>query len=64
MDISLRILVVEESGTDDMVALKALHSNGYHQMYRRVEATEDQILALKDGPWGRNIKKPANRAIS
>lgn len=51
MDISLRILVVEQSGTDSMLALKALHSNGYHQMYRRVETSEDLILALKDGPW-------------
>jgi PAS domain S-box-containing protein len=51
MDISLRILVVEESGADSMLALKALHSNGYHQMYRRVETVEDLILALADGRW-------------
>ncbi|MBP1760875.1 MAG: kinE 4 [Firmicutes bacterium] len=51
MDLSLRILVVEESETDSMLALKALHSNGYHQIYKRVDAVEDLILALKDGPW-------------
>jgi len=51
MDMSLRILVVESSGTDSMLALKALHSNGYHQMYKRVETPEDLILALKNGPW-------------
>lgn len=51
MDIALRILVVEESGTDSMVALKALHSNGYHQMYRRVETSEDLIIALNTGTW-------------
>lgn len=51
MDISLRILVVEESGTDSMLALKSLHSNGYHQIYRRVETSGDLILALQDGPW-------------
>lgn len=51
MDVALRILVVEESGTDSMLALKALHSNGYHQMYRRADTAEDLILALKDGPW-------------
>jgi len=51
MDVSLRILVVEEAGADSMMALKALHSNGYHQMYRRVETAEDLLVALKDGPW-------------
>ncbi len=51
MDISLRILVVEQSGTDSMLALKALHSNGYHQMYKRVETVEDLVWALKNGPW-------------
>ena len=51
MDNALRILVVEESGTDSMIALKTLHSNGYHQMYKRVDTSEDLIIALKDGPW-------------
>lgn len=51
MDKALRILVVEESGTDSMIALKALHSNGYHQMYKRVDTSADLIIALKDGPW-------------
>ncbi len=51
MDLSLRILVVEQSGTDSMLALKALHSNGYHQMYKRVESVEDLVLALQDEPW-------------
>lgn len=51
MDNQLRILVVEESGTDSMIALRALHSNGYHQMYKRVDTSEDLIIALKDGPW-------------
>jgi len=51
MDKSLRILVVEEAGADSMLALKALHSNGYHQMYQRVETPEDLLAALKDGPW-------------
>ncbi len=51
MDIPLRILVVEESETDSILALKALHSNGYHQMYKRVDTPKELILALKDGPW-------------
>lgn len=51
MDIPLRILVVEEAETDSMMALKALYSNGYHQMYQRVETAEDLITALKNGPW-------------
>lgn len=51
MDLTLRILVVEPSGTDSMLALKALHTNGYHQMYKRVETPQDLISALKDDPW-------------
>lgn len=51
MDLSLRILVVEPSGADSMVALKALYSNGYHQMYKRVETVADLVLSLRDGPW-------------
>jgi len=51
VDLSLRILVVEEAGTDSMLALKALHSNGYHQIYKRVETSEDFISALEKGPW-------------
>lgn len=51
MDLPLRILVVEESETDSIIALKALHSNGYHQMYKRVDTAEDLVIALQDGPW-------------
>lgn len=51
MEIALRILVVEESGTDSIMALKALHSNGYHQMYQRVETSQDLMAALQEGPW-------------
>lgn len=51
MDQSLRILVVEQSGTDSLLALRALRSDGYHQIYRRVETAEDLALALEDGPW-------------
>ncbi|MEN6328197.1 MAG: ATP-binding protein [Syntrophomonas sp.] len=51
MDLPLRILVVEESGTDSIIALKALHSNGYHQMYKRVDTSKDLVIALQDGPW-------------
>jgi len=51
MDLTLRILVVEPAGTDSMLALKALHSNGYHQMYKRVETPQDLISALKDMSW-------------
>ncbi|ATW26700.1 ATP-binding protein [Candidatus Formimonas warabiya] len=48
---SLRLLLVEESEENSLVALKALHSNGYHQTYKRVHSTEDLVSALKDGPW-------------
>lgn len=51
MALPLRILVVEESGTDSMMALKALHSNGYYQIYKRVDTAKDLVMALKDGPW-------------
>jgi len=51
MNAALRILLVEESEEDSLVALKALHSNGYHQMYKRVDTTEDLVSSLKDGPW-------------
>ncbi|HWP96644.1 MAG TPA: ATP-binding protein [Syntrophomonadaceae bacterium] len=51
MNIPLRILVVEEAEIDSMLQLKALRSNGYQQMYKRVDKTEDLITALTEGPW-------------
>ncbi|HWP95615.1 MAG TPA: ATP-binding protein [Syntrophomonadaceae bacterium] len=51
MNIPLRILIVEEAELDSMLQLKALHSNGYQQMYKRVDRTEDLITALTEGPW-------------
>lgn len=51
MDIALRILIVEESEIDSMLQLKALHSNGYQQMYKRVDRVDDLIAALAEGPW-------------
>lgn len=51
MNIPLRILIVEEAGIDSMLLLKALHSNGYQQMYKRVDRTEDLISSLREGPW-------------
>jgi PAS domain S-box-containing protein len=51
LNIPLRILIVEEAEIDSMLQLKALHSNGYQQMYKRVDRTEDLIAALSDGPW-------------
>ncbi len=51
MNIPLRILIVEEAEIDSMLQLKALHSNGYQQMYKRVERTDDLIAALSEGPW-------------
>gem|GEM_PF-1526163 len=51
LNIPLRILIVEEAEMDSMLQLKALHSNGYQQMYKRVDKTDDLIAALADGPW-------------
>ncbi len=51
MNIPLRILIVEEAEIDSMLQLKALHSNGYQQMYKRVDRTDDLIAALSEGPW-------------
>ncbi len=51
MNIPLRILIVEEAEIDSMLQLKALHSNGYQQMYKRVDSIEHFITALPDGPW-------------
>lgn len=51
MNIPLRILIVEEAEIDSMLQLKALHSNGYQQMYKRVDRMEDLIAALNEGPW-------------
>ncbi|MEQ8173955.1 MAG: ATP-binding protein [Syntrophomonadaceae bacterium] len=51
MNIPLRILIVEEAEMDSMLQLKALHSNGYQQMYKRVDRIDDLIATLAEGPW-------------
>jgi len=51
VNIPLRILIVEEAEIDSMLQLKALHSSGYQQMYKRVENTEDLVAALAEGHW-------------
>jgi len=51
MDSSMRILIVEGSGTDSMLALKALHNNGYQQTYKRVDTPEDLLIALTGTSW-------------
>lgn len=51
LDIQLRILIVEEAEIDSMLQLKALHSNGYQQMYKRVDKIEDLVAALSEGNW-------------
>ena len=51
MEKSLRILVVEQAGTDSMLALKALYSDGYRQMYKRVETAEDLTSSLREESW-------------
>ena len=51
MDKSLRILVVEQAGTDSMLALKALYSDGYRQLYKRVDTAEDLLSSLREDAW-------------
>lgn len=51
MDIPLRILIVEDSGEDSTLQLKALHSNGYTQIYQRVITAGDLVTAIKRDPW-------------
>jgi len=51
LNIPLRILIVEEAEIDSMVQLKALHSNGYQQMYKRVDKTEELMAALTSEAW-------------
>lgn len=51
LNIPLRILIVEEADIDSMLQLKSLHSNGYQQMYKRVDSLENLVSVLPEGPW-------------